>query len=330
MKLPPALERSIDIGGLIVALIVDIVMNVICFYILAPDLITSIAFVCIGVMTVLFVFRSWSKRQYAAWIIFVAVVFFFDYSFTLESTRAQSNTVTAATDPEIIRLQTKVDETDRNIVDLQRQYDEAAKRETMDQIDEQIKAERARNDRYEAERRARLADLETGTAGKTRITAEAIFQAIPAAWNDGRYIQLVIFGLIFVGLQLIVASSIDGKAQGVSVAVPLEPVTPPAPSAPAVAPPEPPAPPLDVTADQISQFVTLSWYRVDQKTSDHILPEDAFFDYMSKKNIQYDHKVYEYLFALCIKINIMNDDGFILIKTKNQAIDALEKGVRDV
>jgi len=90
MRIPKRLETFIDVGGLLVALIVDIVINFICFLSLSPDIVTAVAFVSIGIMCVLFVFRAWSKGQVIPWLVFVSVVFFFDYSFSLETTKIQS------------------------------------------------------------------------------------------------------------------------------------------------------------------------------------------------------------------------------------------------
>src|SRR5574344_1991327 len=98
MKLPPKLEKSIDVIGMLTALITDLTMNIICFLLLAPDMLTAVAFALIGVMIVLFVFRSWSKGQIFAWLIFVLVVFFFDYSLALEATNAQTARVAQTVD----------------------------------------------------------------------------------------------------------------------------------------------------------------------------------------------------------------------------------------
>lgn len=219
MKLPPKIEKWLDVLGAGLALIVDLAMNLICFTTLAPDLLTAVGFAMIGVMIVLFVFRSWSKGQRFAWLIFVSVVFFFDYSYALEATRAQTVAVEQIvdlntaynTDPELIRLSTSLANTSSDLRDLQAQYKLANKRETLNEIDEQIKEKRSDERYYEKlyqDRRA-LVESTARDKAKPKLTSKAIFSAIPNCYKDGMYTQLIVYGLIFFGLQLIVAISID-------------------------------------------------------------------------------------------------------------------------
>lgn len=221
MKLPPRVEKGVDLIGMIVALIVDLTMNLVCFYLLAPDALTAVAFSLIGVMIVLFVFRSWSKGQFFAWLIFVSVVFFFDYSLALEATRAQTTTVQQhqinindvyREDVELQRLVAKQLEISTALKDLQQQYRAAAKRETLDELDSQIRKKEADASYYEQQYQARRGQVELEAKKQSKsvdITSEAIFSAVPNAYRDKRYTQLIVYGLIFFGLQLIVVTSID-------------------------------------------------------------------------------------------------------------------------
>lgn len=213
MKLPKHLETLVDAGGLGVALVVDLILNVICFAVLAPDTLTQVAFVAIGVMTVLFVFRSWAKGQKLIWTVFVVVVFFFDLSFTLEATRIQTTAVVASEDTELSRLTARADAAAAQVIELQDQYRSAARRETMDQLHAQIEEAEAQEKTLEAARSARLFSLERGRVSRDRLSADRIFGAISRAWADGRRIPLGVFGLIFLGLQLIVATSIDAPSR---------------------------------------------------------------------------------------------------------------------
>lgn len=220
MKLPPKLEKSIDVIGMLTALITDLTMNIICFLLLAPDMLTAVAFALIGVMIVLFVFRSWSKGQIFAWLIFVLVVFFFDYSLALEATNAQTArvaqtvdlTVEYAKDPELTRLLVKQQETSTALADLRLQYREAVKRETLDEIDAQIGVKETEGKYFEEQYQKQRALVEARVAKDAqdiKLTSKAIFGAIPNAWKDKRYTELIVYGLIFFGLQLIVVTSID-------------------------------------------------------------------------------------------------------------------------
>jgi len=345
MKLPPALERIIDTGGLIVALVVDIVMNVICFYTLAPDALTAVAFVSIGVMIVLFVFRSWSKNQIPAWIVFVAVVFFFDYSFTLEATRAQANEDPNAVydDIEVSRLDSEMKKIDSSIEGLRTEYSKAMKRETLSEINEAIKAEQTKRDQYELDRKSRINKI----ASKSKMTSTSIFNAIPNAARDGRIIPLIVFGLIFAGLQFIISSSVDRKGKKSPIAAPGEPVIPapielhsdviPAPPATEPAKIEPipvivPAPVLvippeplksTIPSDLIEIFVKLSWYRLRMRTADFITPEDVFFDFIDRQKRVFTKEVYKILVQKCIDLQITDIRGCILVKDEAKAMEML-------
>lgn len=213
MKLPKQLESLIDLGGLGVAMIVDLILNVVCFAVLAPDTLTRVAFVAVGIMTVLFIVRSWAKGQRAIWLVFVVVVFFFDLSFSLEATRLQDSVASAATDTELQRLTAQTEHTAARLDDLQSQYRTAMRRETLDQLHSQIEELETQAKAQEAARSARLFSLERGRVSRERLSAEAVFGAISRAWSEGRRVPLAVFGMIFLGLQLIVATSIDAPTK---------------------------------------------------------------------------------------------------------------------
>ncbi len=220
MKLPPKLEKLTDFAGMLVALVVDLALNITCFLLLAPDMWTAIAFACVGVMLVLFVFKSWSKGQKFAWVIFVAVVFFFDYSFALEATRMQTVTIqnqdsaesAYEEDFELKRLIAKQKETAAALVDLQSQYREAMRRETLEELDNQISKKEEEATYYEQAYQARMRAIDEKlleSSKHVKMTSEGIFNAIPRAYAAKRYTELVIYGFIFFGLQLIVVTSIE-------------------------------------------------------------------------------------------------------------------------
>jgi hypothetical protein len=312
MILPSWLERRIDEVGLLVALIVDIILNVVCFSILAPDPWTSLAFISVGIMTVLFVFRSWSRRHIVAWVIFVIVVFFFDLSFTLEATKTQS---TRGDDTELTRLTAKVDESSVQVLALQAQYDRAVQRATMDQLDEQIKIAQTKVDKYEQDRKARIAAISEGHIERPRLTADAIFSAIPQSIIDGRLIQLFIFSMIFAGLQLIIATSIEVNARAVAVIV----------EAPASVALEPDPP--EVSEGHIAAFVKYSWYKIRGKTDATILTEDVFLRLMKAQNKTYSEDVYRYLRARAIALGIIDERGLANMADEDIIVDMLKREV---
>jgi|GEM_PF-6921971 len=156
----------------------------------------------LSLVVVLFGVRAWIKGNKVLWAMFAFIAFFFDLSFVLVSTDVQSKST--GPDTELVRLTTKQDEADADVRDLQRQYDEAGKRETMDQIYEQLKAARevaagAKKDRGE---RLRMAEQ-----AHPPITADALFSAIPDAVKPKRWIPLTVFAILFAGLQLTIVSA---------------------------------------------------------------------------------------------------------------------------
>lgn len=207
MKLPEKLEKAIDGTGLLIALIVDLIVIPICMTTIAPDFLTKIAFLCIGVTIVLFVFRSWAKGDKLAWIVFASVVFFFDFSFAIVATQAQSHKVDITKDAELIRFDGLIATAESQITKLQDERTISTRPETIASISEDIKTENAKIAGYKADRKAR--EKEVKKTGGVYITADSVFTSIPDAWANKRYIPLVVFGLIFLGLQMVVVTSID-------------------------------------------------------------------------------------------------------------------------
>ena len=225
MRLPKRLNNIIDFLGIIIPLVVDLVMNIVSFSILAPDFLSRIAFIALAIMIVVFVPRAWSKRQFISYAIFVSVVVFADWSFTLATTGEKINTTAAVTrDVELERLRGNIDKTELKIEDLHKQYYEANKRETLQELNAQIQFEQNRLQKLEADYEARLKHTEQN-ATKNTLTAEDIFNAIPNAIKERRIIPLVVWFLVFLGVQLVVATSIDIKEER-TAEKPSEPATP--------------------------------------------------------------------------------------------------------
>lgn len=311
MNLPPKIKTAIDIGGLLTALVVDLVLNIICFKTLAPDWVSMIAFISIGIMIVLFVFRSWSKRQYIPWLIFVSVVFFFDYSYMLETTRVQSVELTQETDSEIVRLDNSIADATEAIKDLRAQYKEAMQRDTMDQIQTQIEVENSKLEQYEADRTARFNLVETGVTHKTVISADNIFNAIPNAIKAKRIIPVIIFALCFLGLQLVVVTSLDRDEKIKAPVIPKEQPTP--------------VQKKVIRDEDIRRFIKWSWIRVSEKTSNSVVPRQVFFDLVNKQNIEFDRDIYDTLVKVCIKENLVNKDGRAVIEDEDQIFKVIKK-----
>ena len=207
MKLPDKIEKAIDGIGLLIALIVDLIVIPICMVTIAPDYLTKIAFLCIGVTIVLFVFRSWAKGDKLAWIVFASVVFFFDFSFAIVATQAQTHKVDITQDMELKRIDGEIDSSKLQIAKLQEERTISTRPETIASISADIQTENRKIEALAADRKAREKELKQ--TGGVYITADSVFTSIPDAWSSRRYIPLVVFGLIFLGLQMVVVTSID-------------------------------------------------------------------------------------------------------------------------
>lgn len=214
------INALVDNIGLLVGLLVDLLTVGVCMWVLAPDALTRVGFLCISVVVVLFSVRAWFKRKKLLWAMFAAIAFFFDTSFTLEATKIQSlgGTVNVENDMELQRLTSEAENLRNAWLDLQAQYKDAQNRTTLDQLDSQIKAAKASYDEAESLRKSRFSSLENSGSNATkslfsssgvRLTADAIFLAIPNAIKDSRLIPLAVFSLIFAGLQLTIINSIN-------------------------------------------------------------------------------------------------------------------------
>ena len=297
MRLPKRLNNIIDFLGIIVPLIVDLVMNVISFSLLAPDTITKIAFIALAIMIVIFVPRAWSKRQYLSYAIFVVVVVFADWSFTLATTgkniKAESALVYG--DAELLRLRGNIEKSESIIENLHQQYHEAQRRETMTELNAQIEAETARRDKYENEYKIQL-EVITKKAEKNNLVADDIFNAIPSAIKNRRYIPLIIWFFVFVGVQLVVATSIDNRDTAIEPA---------------------PVPKKNTrfTDEEIKIFVHTGWYNVSTQGTNIILSPESFFNLQPGFNM----KRYEELRKAAIKERIIDQFNHALVVDESEA-----------
>jgi hypothetical protein len=265
MRLPKKLNNTIDFLGIIIPLIVDLVMNIVSFSILAPDFLSRIAFIALAIMIVVFVPRAWSKRQFISYAIFVSVVVFADWSFTLATTGEKINTTAAVTqDVELERLRGNIDKTELKIEDLHKQYYEANKRETLQELNAQIQFEQNRLQKLEADYEARLKHTEQKAESNT-LNAEDIFNAIPNAIKERRIIPLIVWFLVFLGVQLVVATSIDIKEEHEAdkaepVEVQLKQTLP-----------------NNITLEDVKSWVHGSYYHITNQGSNLILSMENFF-----------------------------------------------------
>lgn len=303
MKLPKKLNNIIDFLGIIIPLVVDLVMNIVSFSILAPDILSRIAFVALAIMIVIFVPRSWAKRQYISYIIFVSVVVFADWSFTLATT-TETVTVQEAVinDSELTRLRGNIEKTELKIEDLHKQYYEANKRDTLAELNKQIEFEQSRLNKLEDEYNARLKNTEQ-KAERTSLSSDDIFMAIPNAIKHKKIIPLIVWFLVFLGTQLVVATSIDNKNE----------------SAPAPAPAPKKLLPANITEEDIKKWVHISYYQVTNQGNNLILNLENYV----KLDNNFDEKKYNIIYKLAMQSGVIDRYGHALIIDEGEAVNRI-------
>lgn len=307
MKLPKKLNNIIDFLGIIIPLVVDLVMNIVSFSILAPDFLSRIAFVALAVMIVIFVPRSWSKRQFLSYAIFVSVVVFADWSFTLATTtETTSTTAIIAQDTELERLRGNLEATERKIENLHKQYYEANKRETLQELNAQIQFEQNRLNKLEADYEARLHKTEQ-QASKNKLSAEDIFMAIPNAIKHKKIIPLIVWFLVFLGTQLVVATSIDihENSNTEPIEVKLSPKLPD-----------------NITLEDVKQWIHGSYYHITNQGSNLILSMENFFRLLPNFNIN----KYSAIRSIAEQNGVIDKYGHALIIDEEAAVNKIIMG----
>lgn len=309
MKLPDRLEKAIDGIGLLIALIVDLIVIPICMITIAPDSLTKIAFVCIGITIVLFVFRSWAKGQKLAWIVFASVVFFFDFSFAIVATQAQSQKVDITQDAELKRIDGEIALSQKQITKLQDERTISTRPETIASISADIQTENRKIDGLSIDRKAREKELDE--TGGVYITADSVFTSIPDAWSKKRYIPLIVFGLIFLGLQMVVVTSIDSpKKKLESLPNPLEK--------------EKPAKQYQrLKTLTLENWIELMWFGEKRDPKElRIPPTEIVKTWCEKKGYRFDETEHAERIEQAKRLKLLSDTGRLLVSQAN-ALDAM-------
>lgn len=324
----------LDAPALIVAMVVDMVLVGLALWIIGPGLLEKIALCLLGAVAVLFAVRAWLKggaMGIALWVMFAAVAFFLDLSFSL-----------AATDPALLpkapdtsKIEVALTAADARVQFLQADYRAAVNRATMDQLDGQIKAAQAVADGYRADLRA------TGS-GQTgyldRVTAGVLSVAIYTAASSGdpgRLSFLVLFVLLFAGLQLtMVTAATETKKQAAnnqstygnapqiidsrkrhapSVIGSVE--TPPR-STPQNVHPRP------RIADPVARWVGVEWNYVQNGRGIRPLTKDSFYIAIKKSPDQMEPEVWDKIMNAALKSGVIVD-GIIMETDKAKAAEKI-------
>lgn len=197
-------DLAIDGVALVLAVIIDIVLNFVVFTVIAPDLMTKIGMGALSFVVVLFGLRGWIKGGWIGltlWAMFAMVVTFSDLSFALYVTDVQTRQ--SGVDTELTRLTKKVEHDQKAIDVLQAGYNAVGSGMRSELAVRQTAIEDARKalESSESARREYLASKAKDENKGALLTADGVFSAIPSAVVSGRWAQLVFFSLIFLGLQ---------------------------------------------------------------------------------------------------------------------------------
>lgn len=187
----------VDGGALLLAVIIDLILNVVVFVTIAPDPLTKLGMAGLAFLVVLFSVRGWLKGGWAGkslWALFALVATFSDLSFALYVTDVQSKT---ATDTELVRLTDEAKVAGEYLEALQKLQLEKGQGYAQQVKDarEALGVANASVSSYVAK------DVHAG------LTAAGVFSAIPDAVKSNRWVELAFFSLIFVGLQLTIVSA---------------------------------------------------------------------------------------------------------------------------
>lgn len=203
------MNALVDSGSLWFAVIIDLILNGIGFYIIGPEPIMKVGMVCVSVIVVLFSVRAWIKRDKLLWAMFALVASFMDISFILLATDVQ--TANSSSDTELIRLTDLANKSEVYLESLQ-----SMQLEKGQGYAQQIKDAVSSRDKASSDlQNYRLAPKTEKQA--VQMTASKVFTAIPDAVMSGKWDRWIASGLmllVFTGLQLTIISSTGVKWNG--------------------------------------------------------------------------------------------------------------------
>jgi hypothetical protein len=310
------LNVLLDSAALIIAVLVDLTLNVICMVTIAPGPLEKIGFAAIAFVVVLFAIRSWILGNKWLWVMFVLVSAFFDLSFTLIATdvqtTAQAVVVTVETDSELVRLTEKSDAARAALKDLREQYRLAMRRDTLRELDDQIKAADVVAAQAEAARVSRIARIESGELNaqareqRSSISATMIFGAIPEAVSKGRWVPIIVFALIFSGLQLVMITAAD-SVRGKSARRPGRPRGIARETAP------------DHLREYVDTWVHTSWIGRRNGRTTKVLDRDSFNQFMRNQGKTFPGRRYREIAAAALASGVIDGMGEIVERDEGQA-----------
>jgi len=206
----------IDGGSLGLAVIIDLVLNIVTLQTIGYDLATKVGMISLAFLVVLFGLRALIKGHRLLWFGCAVLSVFFSLSFALLTTSTQSSAggFVSGSDAELQRLTANADKEAATLAQLRIDREAAVAKANRDSIDQSIirqepvaaSAEAARKTRFDWIEQQRLAGA---TYIPPPLTANALFEAIPRTigipleWLPPmvNWIKLAVFALLFVIMQ---------------------------------------------------------------------------------------------------------------------------------
>lgn len=203
-----------DIAALLIAVGTDLIFNLVFFSYASVDDLTRYGFSAIVFLMVFYKVRALKKRVFILWAMFAAVTLFCGVSLSLfdidyqEGMKKEKRELiaNAEKDAEFIRLTESVAEKKALELGWQDQYRAASRRETMDQISGFLQSSITDRQKAETERSEYYAKITT--PAKAEITVRDVFYAIPKAIQKGDYVMVVIFSLMFGGVEIAIVAAV--------------------------------------------------------------------------------------------------------------------------
>jgi energy-coupling factor transporter transmembrane protein EcfT len=307
------IQKLLDGYALIAAMIADIGILLVCFIVVSPGPVEAVGMSILSLVVVLFAVRAWIKGGFlgkSVWAMFALVAFFFDLSFVLVSTDMQTQTAQSKTvDSELIRLEAVSKRALDSLDKAQLRYDDALNRgnskSTLDAIKSTLDAAQGNFDNAEKLYQSRLVKSESGlTQSEHRqLSADSLSTAIydaATSGKPGRITFLILFGLLFLGLQLTMVTAANSTKATPAKTIP-EPVT-------------------DSTK-RMQNFVSKCWYNVNRKNGNGNILQFGSLNYYTKGQFTKDE--YKANIAKLKSAKIIDDEGKILINNEAHAVDVL-------
>jgi hypothetical protein len=213
-----ALDFMLDGGALIIALVVDIVMNVIGWGIIAYDAWTRIAFIAMGIVIVLFALRAWVKGGVfgkVLWLGFALIATFLDISVSVASSHQQSLVAVydASKDDTLNKLKEQANADQKYLESIR-----AKQVEKGEGYKSQVDGAVAQSNRSREAVVSYKPELQVSSGNG--LNSSAIFTAIPDAWNSAdtaRLIGLTLYSLCFSLLQIVIVTSATNSVNKLSI-----------------------------------------------------------------------------------------------------------------